>query len=171
MAGYNRVIMIGNLTKDPELKPVGTQSVCKMTIASNKQYKNKQTGAAIQEVCFIDIEVWGAQADSCKTYLQKGKPILVEGRLKLDTWKDQEGQTKSKHSIVAEKIVFLGSAQDNQNSDDLITDDSHQNQYNNGPLVKTSSDKIRPSYKEKTSNQKKTNFTDNPPFIEDDLPF
>lgn len=168
MAGYNRIIMIGNLTKDPDLKPVGAQSVCKMTIASNKQYKNKQTGATIQEVCFIDIEVWGAQAESCKTYLQKGRPVLVEGRLKLDTWKDQEGQTKSKHSIVAEKIVFLGTGQESSQSDEMSIEENMQQ--NNSPLAKSGTERVKPSYKEKETTRK-TQFTDNPPFLEDDLPF
>ena len=112
MAGYNRIIIVGNLTRDPELRPAGASQVCKLGIASNRQYKNKQTGAITQEVCFVDVEVWGAQAESCKQYLQKGRPVLIEGRLKLDTWKDSnDGSQKSKHSIVAEKVIFLGSNQ------------------------------------------------------------
>ncbi len=112
MAGYNRVIMIGNLTKDPDFKQLNAErSVCKVNIASNRQYKNKHTGAVVQEVCFIDVEVWGPQADSCRQYLQKGRPVLVEGRLKLDTWKDNEGQNRSRHVIIADKVVFLGSGQ------------------------------------------------------------
>ncbi len=166
MAGYNRIIMVGNLTKDPDLKPVGAQSVCKLNIASNKQYKNRQTGAMISEVCFVDVEVWGAQAESCKTYLQKGRPVLIEGRLKLDSWKDQEGVMKSKHSIVADKVVFLNS--NNQDSADDLEEVS-----NNAPLIKQNSASVRPSYKEKDIQVKKnTNqFVDNAPFIEDDLPF
>ena len=164
MASYNRIIMVGNLTKDPDLKPVGAQSVCKLNIASNKQYKNRQTGATVNEVCFIDVEVWGAQAESCSTYLQKGRPVLVEGRLKLDSWKDQEGSMKSKHSIVADKVVFLNSS--NQDSVDGLEETS------NAPLIKQNTSSIRPSYKEKEIQVKKTNqFVDNAPFIEDDLPF
>jgi len=64
----------------------------------------------IQEVCFVDVDVWGAQAESCRQYLSKGRPVLIEGRLKFDTWEDQNGQTRSKHSIVADRVVFLGSA-------------------------------------------------------------
>lgn len=108
MASFNRVIMVGNLTRDPELRqlPSGA-SVCRLGIASNRQFKDKN-GSTTQEVCFIDVDVWGPQADACKQYLQKGRPILVEGRLKLDTWKDAEGQTRSKHSIVATTVQFLG---------------------------------------------------------------
>ncbi len=109
MAGYNRIIMIGNLTRDPELKQLGNGQVCRLGVAANRQFKNRQTGAMVQEVCFIDVDVWGAQAESCKQYLQKGKPVLVEGHLKFGNWKDNDGVARSKHSIVADKVVFLGS--------------------------------------------------------------
>lgn len=108
MAGYNRVIIVGNLTRDPELRQLQSgANVCRLNIASNRQYKDRQTGSVTQEVCFVDVDVWGAQADSCKQYLQKGRSILVEGRLKLDSWKDAEGQARSKHSIVANTVQFL----------------------------------------------------------------
>jgi len=111
MANYNKVIMIGNLTRDPEYKTLSSgQGVCKLGLASNRQFRNRQTGAMIQEVCFIDIDVWGAQAESCRQYLQKGRPILVEGRLKLDSWQDQNGNTRNKHTIVADRVVFLSQA-------------------------------------------------------------
>lgn len=110
MSSFNRVIMAGNLTRDPDYKQLASgQAVCRLGLASNRQFKNKQSGDMIQEVCYIDIDVWGPQAESCRQYLQKGRPILVEGRLKLDTWDDASGQKRSKHSIVADRVVFLGS--------------------------------------------------------------
>jgi len=110
MASFNRVIIAGHLTRDPEVRQLPSgQSMCRLNLASNRQSKNKQTGALIQEVCFIDIDVWGQQAESCRQYLQKGRPVLIEGRLKFDTWKDAEGQMKSKHSIVSDRVIFLGS--------------------------------------------------------------
>ncbi len=113
MANFNRIIIIGNLTRDPEYSQLPSgQGLCKLGLASNRQYKNKATGEMSQEVCFVDITVWGAQAETCNQYLQKGRPVLIEGRLKLDTWKDQEGNNRSKHSITAERVVFLGSRQD-----------------------------------------------------------
>lgn len=113
MAGYNRIIMMGNLTRDPELRQLQSGgTVCRFAIASNRQFKNRQTGAVTQDVCFIDVDVWGGQAEACNQYLQKGRPVLVEGRLKFDSWKDQEGQTRSKYSIVAETVQFLGGAND-----------------------------------------------------------
>lgn len=110
MASYNRVIIMGNLTRDPELRQLSSgQSVCRLGLASNRQFKNRQTGMMVQEVCFVDIDVWGAQADSCSQYLQKGRGVLIEGRLKLDSWVDNDGQRRSKHSIVADRVTFLPS--------------------------------------------------------------
>ena len=110
MAAFNRVIIVGNLTRDPEHRNlVSGQAVCRLGVATNRQFRNKQTGSMVQEVCYIDVDVWGAQAESCRQYLQKGRPVLVEGRLKQDTWDDQaSGQKRTKHSIVAERVVFLG---------------------------------------------------------------
>ena len=100
--------MIGNLTRDPELKKVGTgQSVCRFNLACNRQFKNKVSGAMTQEVCFVDVDVWGAQAETSKEYLAKGRPVLVEGRLKLDSWQEADGTKRSKHSIVADRVTFL----------------------------------------------------------------
>lgn len=113
MASYNRVVMIGNLTRDPDYKQLASgQAVCRLGLASNRQFKNRQTGDMVQEVCYVDIDVWGPQAESCRQYLQKGRSVLVEGRLKLDTWQDTDGQNRSKHSIVADRVVFLSSASD-----------------------------------------------------------
>lgn len=111
MAGFNRVILIGNLTRDPDYRQLSSgQGVCRLGLATNRQFKSKQTGNVIQEVCYVDIDVWGAQAESCRQYLQKGRSVLVEGRLKLDSWEDPNGQKRSKHSIVADRVVFLGSS-------------------------------------------------------------
>src|SRR3972149_8032029 len=121
MASYNRVIMMGNLTRDPEHKQLSSgQAVCRFGLASNRQFKNKQTGSMVQEVCFIDVDVWGAQAESCNQYLQKGRSVLVEGRLKLDNWEGPDGIKRSKHSIVADRVTFLASGV-NQ-SDDVSAD-------------------------------------------------
>lgn len=113
MAGYNRIIMVGNLTRDPDYKQLSSgQSVCRLGIASNRQFRNRQSGDMVQEVCYIDIDVWGPQADSCNQYLAKGRQILVEGRIKFDTWQDQDGKNRNKHSIVADRVVFLSTGSD-----------------------------------------------------------
>ncbi len=112
MASFNRVIMIGNLTRDPEHKQLASgQAVCRLGLASNRQFKNKQTGAMVQEVCFVDVDVWGPQAESCRQFLAKGRSILVEGRLKMDNWQETDGAKRSKHTIVADRVTFLNSGQ------------------------------------------------------------
>lgn len=110
MSSFNRVIMAGNLTRDPDYKQLPSgQGVCRLGLASNRQFKNRQSGDMIQEVCYVDIDVWGPQAESCRQYLQKGRSVLVEGRLKYDSWEDATGQKRNKHSIVADRVVFLSS--------------------------------------------------------------
>ncbi|MCB9493646.1 MAG: single-stranded DNA-binding protein [Epsilonproteobacteria bacterium] len=119
MASYNRVIMMGNLTRDPEVRQIASgQTVCRLGLASNRQFKNRQTGMMVQEVCFIDVDVWGAQAESCGQYLSKGRPVLVEGRLKLDSWQDNDGNKRNKHSVVADRVTFLSGVQAEDGQED-----------------------------------------------------
>jgi single-strand DNA-binding protein len=110
-----------------------------------------------QEVCYVDIDVWGAQAESSNRYLQKGRPVLIEGRLKFDTWENNEGQMRSKHSIVADRVQFLGSGQ---------TDETGQGQQSTSTGGQNTQQQ---SSAQKTDNNK-SQFKDEPPF-EDDLPF
>jgi len=112
---YNKVILVGNLTRDVELKytPSGT-AIAKFGLATNRTYKDTMSGENKQEVMFIDITVFGRSAEVANQYLSKGKKVLIEGRLVLDQWVDATGQKRSKHSIVAEKVQFMDSK--NQNS-------------------------------------------------------
>lgn len=127
MASYNRVIMVGNLTRDPELKQLSSsQSVCRLGLASNRQFKNKISGQTIQEVCFIDVDVWGPQAASCSQYLKKGRSVLIEGRLKLDSWQDNDGKNRSKHSIVADRVTFLNAPNEGQDFEASSFDDQSE---------------------------------------------
>src|SRR3990167_7777136 len=113
MAGYNRIVLMGNLTRNPERKQLASgQAVCRLALACNRQFKNRQTNDMVQEVCYVDVDVWGPQADTCNTYLTKGRPVLIEGRLKYDTWQDNDGKTRSKHSIVADRVVFVSGGSD-----------------------------------------------------------
>lgn len=110
MAYLNRVFLIGNLTRDPELRvtPKGT-SICQFGFAVNRQGKD-DAGNATSETTFLDIEAWGKQADLVAKYLTKGAPAMIEGRLKLDQWEDkQSGQKRSKLKVVLENVQFLGS--------------------------------------------------------------
>lgn len=113
MASFNKVILIGNLTKDPELKytPKGT-AVAKIGIAVNRTWKN-EAGEKMEEVTFVDVNVFGRTAENVGQYMRKGRPILIEGRLRLDQWDDkQTGQKKSKLGVVAETVQFLGGRDD-----------------------------------------------------------
>ena len=184
MASYNRVVMVGNLTRDPEYKQLPSgQAVCRLGLAVNRSFKNKQSGNAIQEVCFIDIDVWGAQAESCNQYLKKGRPVLVEGRLKFDTWQDQQGGTRSKHSIVADRVLFLQSgvgAEVAESGDDMADFAPARSNTISAPLEKEIMDQIeaiknrpkvaKPHAKKETAPEGGVEFKDEPPF-QDELPF
>ena len=106
-ASLNKVLLIGNLTRDPEVKytPKGT-AVCDLGLAINDSYK-AQDGTIKETVTYVDIEVWGRQAETCKQYLTKGRPVFVEGQLRLDQW-EQEGQKRSKLKVRADRVQFLG---------------------------------------------------------------
>jgi single-strand DNA-binding protein len=114
---YNKVILVGNLTRDVELKytPTGT-AIAKFGLATNRIYKDSVTGENKQETMFIDITVFGRSAEIANQYLRKGRRVLIEGRLVLDQWIDQSGQKRSKHSIVAEKVQFMESKQNGDNA-------------------------------------------------------
>ncbi len=107
---FNKVILIGNLTRDPELRytPQGT-SVCNFGLAVNRKYKHGEEMK--EEVTFINIVVFGKQADTCGQYLNKGSSVLVEGRLQESRWETEDGQKRSKHEIVAQNIRFMSKKQ------------------------------------------------------------
>ncbi|OAM88352.1 single-stranded DNA-binding protein [Termitidicoccus mucosus] len=110
MAGFNKVILLGNLTRDPELRvtPRGTP-ICQFGLAVSRQYKD-DTGQTREEANFFDIEAWGKQGELISKYMTKGRPIFVEGRLKYDQWEDKTtGQKRSKIKIVLETFQFVGS--------------------------------------------------------------
>jgi single-strand DNA-binding protein len=108
MVFFNKVILVGNLTRDPELRviPSGT-SVCRFTLAVSRQFKNAD-GSSREEVVFIDVDSFGRQADTISRFMTKGKPILVEGRLKLDQWETPNGEKRSKILVMVENFQFLG---------------------------------------------------------------
>jgi single-strand DNA-binding protein len=113
MASFNRVILLGNLTRTPELRhiPNGT-AVTDIGLAVNDRRKST-TGEWVDEVTFVDITLWGRTAEIAAEYLTKGSPVLVEGRLKLDTW-ETEGQKRSKLKVIGEKMSMLGSGNRNE---------------------------------------------------------
>ena len=110
MACVNKVMLLGNLTRDPELRytPQGS-AVCEFALALNHVYTNKQTGQKVEEVSFIDIVAWGRTAELAAEYLKKGRQVHVEGRLKQDRWESPEGKKMSKVRVTAEAVTFVGS--------------------------------------------------------------
>ncbi len=108
MASLNRIILCGNLTADPELAyaPSG-MGICKLRLAVNERVKNGQTGEWTDRPCYVDATVFGNQAEPCNQYLSKGSPVLLEGKLRYETWDGPDGSKRSKHSVVAERVQFI----------------------------------------------------------------
>ena len=113
MASYNRVILIGNLTRDPEVKYLASgTAVAEIGLAVNRQFTDKGSNERKEEVTFVDVTLWGREAELAGEYLAKGRPVMIEGRLQMDTWDDKAtGQKRSKLKVVGERMQFLGSPQ------------------------------------------------------------
>ncbi|MBI3600404.1 MAG: single-stranded DNA-binding protein [Nitrospinae bacterium] len=106
MASLNKVFLMGNLTRDPELRYTpGGAAVASFGLAVNRKYK--QGEEVKEETCFVDITVWAKQAENCAEYLSKGSGVLVEGRLSYRSWETEEGQKRSKIEVVANNVQFL----------------------------------------------------------------
>lgn len=112
MASLNKVFIIGNLTRDPELRytPSGT-AVANLRVAVNRRYKDK-SGDMKQDVCYLTVVAWDKQAEVCNQYLHKGRPLFVEGRLQSRSWDGADGKKRNVVEIRAERVQFLGSPQD-----------------------------------------------------------
>ena len=109
MANFNKVFLMGNLTRDVELKSIaGGQSVARIGMAINRSY-TLQSGEKREEVTYVDCEAWGKQAEVMAKYLAKGRPVFIEGRLKLDMWEDKEGKKQSKMKVVVDAFQFIDS--------------------------------------------------------------
>ncbi|MEW6358890.1 MAG: single-stranded DNA-binding protein [Planctomycetota bacterium] len=110
MANLNKVFLIGNLTRDPELRytPGGT-AIASFGIAVNREYTSKAKGERVKDTCFVDVDAWGKTAEVINQYMSKGRPIFIEGRLNFRQWEDkQTGQKRSKLNVVLESFQFLG---------------------------------------------------------------
>jgi single-strand DNA-binding protein len=114
MASFNRVILLGNLTRDPQVRytPGGT-AVSEIGLAVNRTWFDQKTNSKREEVTFVDVTLWGRQAEVAGEYLSKGRQVLIEGRLQLDTWDDKEsGQKRSKLRVVCENMTMVGGRTD-----------------------------------------------------------
>lgn len=110
MANFNKVLLVGNLTKDPELRytPQGT-AVVNLRLAINRKYRDRNQEMK-EDVCFVTAVVWDKQAESCNQFLHKGSPVLIEGRLQSRSWEDNAGQKRNVLEVRAERVQFLGAA-------------------------------------------------------------
>lgn len=168
---YNKIILVGNLTRDVEVKySQGGISIAKTAIATSRKFKSN-TGEQKEEVCFVDITFFGRSAEVAKQYLCKGSKILIEGRLQFEQWTDQNGQKRSKHGVTVDTMQMLGNK-----------DSSNHTESNNHNYSNSSNETFKPQ--EKVSNtaqqtyQTKSNNTQvqagEIPSIEideDDIPF
>ena len=109
MASFNRVVLMGNLTRDPEMRqtPSGAQ-VAEMRLAVSETYRDRQTNQPKEVTCYVDVVVWNKLAELCQQYLGKGRPVLVEGRLTYDEWKTPQGEARSKLRVRGDTVKFLG---------------------------------------------------------------
>lgn len=119
MPSFNRVIVAGNLTRDPELKhTTGGTAVAELGLAINRHWFDKNTQQKKEEVTFVDVTLWGRQAETAAQYLSKGRPVLIEGRLQTDQWEDKStGAKRSKLKVVGESMQFLGGRGDSSTQD------------------------------------------------------
>lgn len=154
MASFNKVILMGNLTRDPELRVTANgNSICKLGLATSRVYSTKD-GERREETTFVDIDAFGKQAEVISKYMRKGRPIMVEGRLKLDQWESNDGQKRSKLSVVLENFQFLGGRDDNEGG-------------NSGGGYEKSSPPVR----ESKAPTEETNFSNDNDTLDEDVPF
>ena len=116
MASLNKVFLMGNLTRDPELRytPSGT-AIANFGLAINRRFKGKD-GDTREDTCFVDVDAWARQAEVISEYCRKGRPLFIEGRLQLDSWQTKDGQKRSKLKVVLENFQFIGGRGEGQGS-------------------------------------------------------
>lgn len=108
MSAYNRVVMMGNLTRDPELRKTGAgTAVADLGVAMTERYK-AASGESVETTCFVDVVTWGRQAEACSEHLKKGACVLIEGKLQLDQWQTDDGQKRSRLRVRADRVQFVG---------------------------------------------------------------
>ena len=159
MNGFNKVIVAGNLTRDPELRYTSTgRAVARISLAVNRKWRDPESGESKEEVTFVDVDAWGKQGEVIGQYLKKGRPILIEGRLKLDTWEDKQTQQKrSRLGVVLESFTFLDSG------------NTREGGGGGGGGFESAAPRLRPPRSQASSSSAPDN--DSMPPEEDDVPF
>ncbi|MBU0720697.1 single-stranded DNA-binding protein [bacterium] len=157
---YNKVILVGNLTRDIELRySQGGMGIAKTAIATSRKFTNN--GEKKEEVCFVDITFFGRSAEVANQYLRKGSKILVEGRLNFEQWVDQNGQKRSKHSVTVETMQMLDSKGDNQggaNYNNAPMDDMNQDNSYSAPQQGRTQSYQQPSYANEGNKQPQQSY-------------
>jgi single-strand DNA-binding protein len=163
MASYNKVILMGNLTRDPQLSYLPSNTaVVEFGIATNRTYK-KQDGSQGEEVCFTDCQMFGKRAEVINKYLHKGDSLFVEGRLKLDQWQAQDGSKRSKMRVFVENFEFMGGGR---------RDGGQQGQGGGGYSQPQQQQQQQPPQQQQQQNSAPAQDFDSPPFNPtDDIPF
>lgn len=136
MASFNKVILIGNVTRDPQVKTIsGGTSVAELGLAVNRQWFDKSTNQKKEEVTFVDVTMWGRTAEVAGEYLRKGSQVLIEGRLQLDAWDDKSsGQKRSKLRVVGETMTMLGGKSDTRQHEPAQQAPSEPDQADTGDI-------------------------------------
>jgi single-strand DNA-binding protein len=112
MSSINRVVLVGNLTRDPELRSTAAgTSLCRLRVACNSRWRNSETGEWDEKPNFFDVSVFGASAEACSRFLEKGRPVAVDGRLDWHEWENDEGERRQAVGVVADNVQFLSSRQ------------------------------------------------------------
>jgi single-strand DNA-binding protein len=171
MASFNRVIVMGNLTRDVEVRYLQSgMAVADIGIAVNDRRKNQQTGEWIEEVTFVDVTLWGRTAEVASEYLSKGSPIFIEGRLKLDQW-EKDGQKHSKLKVVGERMQMVGAkgggggGGNRGGSSQSYDDSSEYGDAPSGPPARAS------ARSDSAGGQRSSQPSAPPPPTEDEIPF
>ncbi len=121
MANINRVILVGNLTRDPELRSLPSgMSVCSLRVACNTRRKDQSTGEWVDKPNYFDVTVWGNQGENCAQYLSKGRPVAIDGRLEWREWEAQDGTKRQAVDVVADSVQFLGSRGDGESQPQYV---------------------------------------------------
>ncbi len=175
MSSYNKVLLMGNLTRDPEVRytPKGN-AVTDLGLAVNRAY-TLDSGEKREEVTFVDITVWGRQAELAGQYLHKGRSVFIEGRLQLDSWEDKNtGEKRNKLRVVCENMRFIGSRGDSQGREGApipAGGDSEASSYGSGPGTAAAAPSASAADAESASPPSETDSTASELDEEDDIPF
>ena len=172
MANYNRIVLLGNLTRDPQLKYLPSQmAVAEFGLAVNHKFKGRD-GQDREEVLFIDCSVFGKGAEIINQYCQKGKQLLVEGRLKFDSWEDKQGGGKrSKHTVVVDNFQLLGSRGESGGAPAGAGYDEGAPRQNRAPQARAPQRGGPPQQRGGAQGGSEPPFGDEPQFSDDDIPF